>query len=45
MRKQELRILHEHPNSPPVFGEVRVAHIYSFPSCFIMCLYILSSVL
>ena len=44
-KKQELLILREHLSSPPVFGGVRVAHLFSFLCCPIMCLYVLTSVL
>jgi hypothetical protein len=44
-KKQELLILREHLSSPTVFGGVRVAHLFSFLCCHIMCLYVLTSVL
>jgi hypothetical protein len=44
-KKQELLALPEHLSSPPVFCEVRVAHLFSYLRCPIMCLYSLSSVL
>jgi len=42
-KKRELIILHERLSSPPVFGGVRVAHLFS--CCPIVCLYIVSSML
>ena len=44
-KKQELLTLTEHLISPPNFGGVRVAHLFSFLRCHIMCLYVLSSML
>jgi len=45
-KKQELLTLHEYLSSPPVFGGVRVAHLFSFFLCCpIMCVYVLSCVL
>ena len=41
-KKQELFIFREHMR---VFGGVRVAHLFSFLCCPIMCPYVLSSVL
>ena len=43
--KQELLTLREHLSSPSVYDGVRVAHLWSFLCCTIMCLYVLSSVL
>ena len=44
-KKQELLTLHEHLGSPPVFGWVRGAHLFSFLCCvfgvlfvFVLCL-------
>ena len=36
-RKQDLRTLHEHPSSPPLFGRVRVTHLSSVLCCFLLC--------
>jgi hypothetical protein len=44
-KKRELLILRENLSSPRYFGGVRVAHLFSFLRCPILCLYILSSVL
>ena len=44
-KKQVLLILREHLSSPPFFSGVRVAHLFNFLCCPIMCLYVLSSVL
>jgi hypothetical protein len=45
VKKQVLITRRKHMSSPPVFYGVRVAHLFSFLCCHIMCLYILSSVL
>jgi hypothetical protein len=44
-KQQGLPTLREHQNSPPVFGGVRVAHLFSFLCWPFMCLCVLSSVL
>ena len=44
-KKQQLHTLREHLSSPRFFDGVRVAHLFSFLCCPIMCLYVLSSVL
>jgi hypothetical protein len=53
-KKQELLILREHLNSPLIFflfffffffGGIRVAHLFSFLCCPIMCFYVHSSML
>jgi hypothetical protein len=45
-KKQELLTPRDHLSSPPVFGWVRVAHLFSIFLCgSIVCLYVLSSVL
>jgi hypothetical protein len=44
-KKQELLILCEHLSSFRLFGGFRVAHLFSFLCCPIMCIYVLGSVL
>ena len=49
-KKQELLTIREHLSSPLphlcfFWGRVRVAHLFSFLYCLIMCLYVLSSML
>jgi hypothetical protein len=49
-KKQELLTIREHLSSPLphlcfFLGRVRVAHLFSFLYCLIMCLYVLSSML
>ena len=40
-KRQELLIIREHMCSPPVFGGVSVAHIFSFMRCvFVFVLYL-----
>ena len=43
-KKQELLTLHEHLGSPPVFCEVRLAHLFSFLCYVFVCLYLVSCV-
>ena len=43
-KQQEQLILHEHLSSLPVVGGDRVAYLFSFLCCPIICLYVLSSV-
>jgi hypothetical protein len=44
-KRLKLLTLHEHLSSPRFYGGVRVAHLFIFLCCAIMCLYVLSSVL
>jgi hypothetical protein len=37
-KKQELLTFREHMSSPPFFGSVRVAHLFSFLCCSIICI-------
>ena len=43
--KKELLTFRKHLSSPPVFWWARVAHLYGFLCCAIMCLYVMSSLL
>ena len=36
LKRQELFTCHEHLGSPPVFGGVRVAHLFSFLCCVVL---------
>jgi hypothetical protein len=38
-KKRELLTLREHLSSPPVYGVVYVANLFSFLQCHIMCLH------